>query len=38
MTFISGLLLSISVNGIIALGEEIGWRGFLEKNINLSFF
>lgn len=38
MTFISCLLSSISVNGIIALGEEIGWRGFLEKNINLSFF
>lgn len=36
--FISSLLSSISINGIFALGEEIGWRGFLEKNINSSFF
>ncbi|MDR2122949.1 MAG: CPBP family intramembrane metalloprotease [Flavobacteriaceae bacterium] len=36
--FIYSSLLSISINGLIAMGEEIGWRGFLESNINLPFF
>lgn len=36
--FIASLMSSISINGFIALGEEIGWRGFLEKNLNFSFF
>ena len=38
LMFIASLMSSISINGFIALGEEIGWRGFLEKNLNFSFF
>lgn len=38
LMFIASLMSSISINGFIALGEEIRWRGFLEKNLNFSFF
>ncbi|MEZ7497839.1 CPBP family intramembrane metalloprotease [Flavobacterium sp. Arc3] len=31
------LIAGCSVNALVALGEEIGWRGFLEKNIKLNF-
>lgn len=37
LMFIATLMSSISINGFIALGVEIGWRGFLEKNLNFSF-
>jgi len=36
--FIINTLSGITINGLIALGEEIGWRGFLENHIALPFF
>ncbi|SHF41313.1 CPBP family intramembrane glutamic endopeptidase [Chryseobacterium sp. OV279] len=36
--FIINTLSGITLNGLIALGEEIGWRGFMEKHLSFPFF
>lgn len=37
IVFSINIFSSISINGLLGLGEEIGWRGFLEKNISSPF-
>jgi membrane protease YdiL (CAAX protease family) len=33
LTVAQGLIAGISVNAVFALGEELGWRGFLQKEL-----
>ena len=37
-TMINGFIAGISINAIFALGEEIGWRGFLQKEFDLGLW
>ncbi len=40
LTFINAYIASISINALYAIGEEIGWRGFLQRrfeSLGLSF-
>jgi uncharacterized protein len=37
-TVINGFIAGISINAIFALGEEIGWRGFLQKEFDLGLW
>lgn len=38
LTLLQGLLAGITVNAIAAFGEELGWRGFLQKNLGFLGF
>lgn len=38
VTAIQALLVGISVNAVAALGEELGWRGLLQKELNVGGF
>ncbi len=39
LTFISAVLAGFTINGLFALGEELGWRGFLMNELKpLGFF
>lgn len=38
IAFVSAIFAGFSINGLVALGEEYGWRGFLRKELPGSFF
>ncbi|MBR6269707.1 MAG: CPBP family intramembrane metalloprotease [Bacteroidales bacterium] len=37
-TLVSGLIAGITINGIMAFGEEVGWRGYLLRQFKGSHF
>lgn len=39
LIFLQGIIFGASINALIALGEEVGWRGYLLKNmIHIGFY
>jgi membrane protease YdiL (CAAX protease family) len=34
LTLLQGLVTGITVNGLAGFGEEVGWRGFLQRELN----
>ena len=36
LTFVNALLVGPTVNAAVALGEELGWRGFLQRELRAS--